>query len=663
MPLRTDERLREATNQGRMTKTALCRYRAKLRYSFAKDCNTVAGNSPVLARASASVSKHRRYHFNSGPEDGNVLMLIRVGKTGMDIDVGYGSEDGLKWANPTGQNAWALGFARAIDSDGNPRPPPVSGRRLSEQRQYPPRVLEYRVSSHDVGKARETSNLSAAQEQEAFYSRVKTHQNIVQASPETCQAELDDLQSRLTFQDAIFIDEFKGSQKYAFADKDGNKRSVYKHVEPNQRLDSLELPTCGSLTDPLFQDLDRSSRYYLAHFADSVCKDLVARDTPCSNPFRELIPLTNKHPLLLQILIATSAIHWSNMFRPVSALPIDLTDPGGYLVQLRSQDLTSRQALIDALTAKQKALGHLRHVLDSLDTERSEVALAAMHFFIKFDLIDLDRNSNKSWQVHLEGTSSILALLAPDSARHDSSRLLLDCVIADCFIYHILGSTLTTSAIACRIARFTFELLPVIRRVEVNSYLSCPPEILQIILLASQLSYETSCHGWSSSAAEQALKLIDEALAFDIPAWADGLRTLPNVSDIESRVHIASAHRSAVCLYILQALPLIRAVRPVDTMFLVGDILGHLEQIDERDPYFKATSWPMFIAGAETRDAEKRAWAMARMFSIWEICPWGYIFTAMEMLKATWQMQDSGTGSGVNWLRDLKDMGFDCLIV
>lgn len=229
--------------------------------------------------------------------------------------------------------------------------------------------------------------------------------------------------------------------------------------------------------------------------------------------------------------------------------------------------------------------------------------------------------------------------------------------------YHILGSTLATGAVACRNARFALELLPVIKRVEANSYLSCPPEILQMMLLASQLSYETACHDWSSSEAEQALKLIDEALAFDIQGWADGLGEKANVSDIESRIHIASAHRSAVCLYIVQALPLIRAVRPVDTMFLVEDILGHLGQIDERDPYFKATSWPMFIAGGETRDAEKRAWAMSRMFALWETCPWGYIFTAMEMLKATWQMQDSGSGSGVNWLRDLKDMGFYCLIV
>ncbi|KKO98116.1 hypothetical protein THAR02_09778 [Trichoderma harzianum] len=425
-------------------------------------------------------------------------------------------------------------------------------------------------------------------------------------------------------------------------------------------------PALGSLTDPLFQDLDRNSRYYLAHFADRVCKDLVARDGPGANPFRDLIPLTNKHPLLLQVLVATSAIHWSNIFRPITAIPTGLSDPGGYLAQLRSKDLVSRQALIDALTAKQKAMGHLQEVLDTLDPGGSEVVLAAMHFFIKFDLIDLEKSEGKGWRAHLEGASSILALLAPGGNGSEPNRMLRDCVVADCFIYHILGSTLASGSLATNIARYAFELLPVMKRVEVNSYLSCPPEILHIILVASKLSYETPCTDWSLSAADEALALIDEALAFDIPAWADKLRQNPRVQDIDSRIHIASAHRSAACLYILQALPLVRAVRPVDTEFLVGDILGHLGQISVDDPYYKATSWPTFIAGAETRDAEKRTWAMKRLLGIWETCPWGYLFTAIELLKAAWELQDANPGSdesGVNWLQGLKGMGIDALIV
>ncbi|KAG6033946.1 hypothetical protein E4U41_006754, partial [Claviceps citrina] len=248
---------------------------------------------------------------------------------------------------------------------------------------------------------------------------------------ESCQRQVDQ-QPRFDYGDANFSHGAAGLDKNE-PDGDGGKLSSSQRLQPNQRLDEphLDLSTSGHLIDPLFQDLDRNSRYYLAHC--TVCKDLVARDTPSSNPFRELIPLTNQHPLLLQILIATSAIHWSNLFQPHASIPTGSPDPGGYLAQIRSQDLVSRKAIIDALTAKQKAMAHLRGVLDTLEPVGNEVTLAAMHFFVKFDLIDLDRNNNRGWQAHMEGTSSILALIAPDSARHDSSQLLRDCVIADCF--------------------------------------------------------------------------------------------------------------------------------------------------------------------------------------------------------------------------------------
>jgi hypothetical protein len=427
--------------------------------------------------------------------------------------------------------------------------------------------------------------------------------------------------------------------------------------------------TAGSLatlTDPLFQDLDRNSRYYLSHFANRVCEDLVARDALGCNPFQELIPLAKRHPLLLEILVATSAMHWSNIFRSASNIPIDLTNAEGYLVQFRSRDLVSRGALIDALAAKQRAMGHLRGVLDTLDPAGSEVVLAAMHFFIKFDLIDMEKADRPSWKTHLEGAFSILSLLSPDVPGNDTHQLLRDCVIADCFIYHIFGSTLAASGgLTARVSRHAFELLPVMKRAEMNGHLSCPPEILQIILVASQLSCDAPCTDWSLTAADEALALIDQAIAFDIPAWASRLPRNDMV-DIESRVHVASAHRSAACLYILQALPFVRAVRPVDSDFLVSDILSHLSMVDENNWFFKASSWPVFIAGAETRDSEKRMWCLRRLLAIWETCPWGYIFTAIEMLKATWEMQDAGGSSGeveVNWLRDLKGLGFEYLIV
>jgi hypothetical protein len=60
--------------------------------------------------------------------------------------------------------------------------------------------------------------------------------------------------------------------------------------------------------------------------------------------------------------------------------------------------------------------------------------LAAMHFFVKFDLIDMERTEAPSWKTHLEGACSILSLLTPHIGKDPSHRMLRDCVMADCFM-------------------------------------------------------------------------------------------------------------------------------------------------------------------------------------------------------------------------------------
>jgi hypothetical protein len=144
--------------------------------------------------------------------------------------------------------------------------------------------------------------------------------------------------------------------------------------------------------------------------------------------------LSKDHPLLLQILIATSAVHWSNIFQPIPSIPNVVSDPRGYFAMLQSKHPVSRQALIDALDAKQKAMGYLRDVLGALDPPGSEVTIAAMHFFIKFELIDVNTSDRNSWKSHLNGASSILAMLVPGKLESTSSRLLRDIVIADSFM-------------------------------------------------------------------------------------------------------------------------------------------------------------------------------------------------------------------------------------
>lgn len=191
-----------------------------------------------------------------------------------------------------------------------------------------------------------------------------------------------------------------------------------------------------------------------------------------------------------------------------------------------------------------------------------------------------------------------------------------------------------------------------------------------------------------AEATASALALLNEALALDTHAWAAKLgqqqqggmngspkpKPNPGTTDADagaassSREHVASAHRSAACLYILQAVPSARASGGVSSDELVADVLGHLGRVGPGDAHFKATSWPTFVAGAETRDPATRAWLLGRLLAVWRVCPWGYIFTAVGMLRRMWAVRDARTvGESdfgrVSGLRELWAMHLDCLVI
>lgn len=176
-------------------------------------------------------------------------------------------------------------------------------------------------------------------------------------------------------------------------------------------------------------------------------------------------------------------------------------------------------------------------------------------------------------------------------------------------------------------------------------------------------------------AAERATVLLRDALEFDIKGWITEMEAAsPKIADHDSREHVAFAHRAAACLYILQAVPATRLGSPVSGDDLVADIVAHLSHVDEANPHFKATAWPSFVAGAETCDKDSRWWALGRLLAAWEVCPWGYIFTAVDMLQKMWEVQDARETVGlglqdnsltgrVSHVRRLWANGVDLLVV
>ena len=150
-----------------------------------------------------------------------------------------------------------------------------------------------------------------------------------------------------------------------------------------------------------------------------VCKDLVLRDLPKQNPFRDLLPLSVNHSILQHIIIANSALHLANV-RANGHLTRDI--PQG----------PSLKTYKDALIAKHKALILLSEVLTNSDSINSDVVLASIMLFIKFELLDSGRDG---WRFHTEGARQLMAYLR-QNGKSESSALngLRNCLISNCAV-------------------------------------------------------------------------------------------------------------------------------------------------------------------------------------------------------------------------------------
>jgi hypothetical protein len=127
----------------------------------------------------------------------------------------------------------------------------------------------------------------------------------------------------------------------------------------------------------------------------------VLYDNAKDNSFRALIPMTQHFPVLLQIMVANSALRMANAYH--SSLTQDLT-----------QDSTSASSLIhlkfyrDALTAKQYAFQMLRGTLENINKANIDAMLAVVLLFTEYELIDSGRDS---WKHHINGAKAIIQKL------------------------------------------------------------------------------------------------------------------------------------------------------------------------------------------------------------------------------------------------------------
>ncbi|KAL5323757.1 hypothetical protein ACEPPN_008298 [Leptodophora sp. 'Broadleaf-Isolate-01'] len=425
--------------------------------------------------------------------------------------------------------------------------------------------------------------------------------------------------------------------------------------------------------------MDSASTTYLFYYASDVCKDLVLYDNAQSNAFRQLIPLSHKYPVLLQVIIANSALHLSNAYQKscvpskTARIPLTLSGTEG----LKSADLVGPgtqqfRAYKDYLLAKQRSLHLLRSALSDIATANVDVTLAVVLLLIECELIDSGRNN---WKFHVNGAKAIMKKLCPSGLSTEAPLSpLRRSLISNCLVFDILGSTLTSTTDLISDHAMSAETFSLLQDAEGNHCSSMPAILLQVIQAGSRVfqqhyanHHPRLCN--ASEIHEQLLLLLSTARSFDASVWATILQVRSPVSDIHHRKLVASAHRTAVCVYLYRIhLSLCPDVElAYDLELLAAEIIGHLSIIQPSDALFTATTWPAFIAGAETNDSSRQAWAMRRFQELWEVEPWGLMRGAIDVLDQIWaEKRDAavvGKRQNENWLVNLKARGDDWLII
>ncbi|KAE8866913.1 hypothetical protein PTNB73_05007 [Pyrenophora teres f. teres] len=405
------------------------------------------------------------------------------------------------------------------------------------------------------------------------------------------------------------------------------------------------------LTDPLVNDLDHNSRYYLYHFATQLCEVMVVYDVPGQNPIRELIPATSKYPLLLQIIVANSAFHVFNITRnPMGQSPY------------QGEQSPSVTAYHQA-----QALSLLARSVVSVDASNIDLILMTILLFVNYALVESGRDK---WKVHMDGAVNLIKLLGKPPYLQQPMSRLRQTILSDLLVFYILGSTFSFTTLPALIPD-TIELEPILRYAETNNYLSCPGPLLRIMLESFALP---DAQGSPSSAPinidEQVAMLLQRALDFQPELWSREFQRAAPFDNIGQRFRIASAHRSAVCIYLARVLPSTNPLLDpasgsaiVNLTSLANDVVEHISYLKPGDALFKSVCWPLFLAGAESEDPSQREWIMNTLDELYGQMFWGYLHTSKRVLEEIWRFKDeAGVGAPNCWVEEVKDFGNEILI-
>jgi len=428
------------------------------------------------------------------------------------------------------------------------------------------------------------------------------------------------------------------------------------------------------MVDPLVQDLNRSWRYYLHHYATQLCEVMVVYDMPGRNPMRDLIPVSSTHPFLLHVIVANSAFHVFNITdNPVHQLKYrgEISPTVSTYYQVVRRFGRPFESYKHALLAKHHALTLLAKNVASVNASNIDTILVTILLFISYALLE---SGCDKWKVHMDGALKLIRLLGTPPYLQSPMSRLRQTILSDFLVFYILGSTFTFSRIPGLIPE-TIDLEPILRYAETNNYLSCPGPLLRIMIESFTLPEARGfSHSVDISASlgiqDRVGNLLQRALDFEPTTWSASFERATPYEDINQRIYIASAHRSAVCIYLARVLPSTNPLLDpnsgsalVNLTDLADNVVHHISHLNPGDALFKSICWPLFLAGAESEDKTQREWIMKTLDRLYSVIFWGYLQTSKRLLEAIWKFKDNNmVGCGNCWVKGVEYLGNEILI-
>lgn len=414
-----------------------------------------------------------------------------------------------------------------------------------------------------------------------------------------------------------------------------------------------EVLTTATLTEPLFQDLNHTSRFFVDYFSKRVCPTLVFHDRP-DNPYRGIIACASS-PVVASAIVAVAACHdiQSLTGRPMARLPLPTTStalaveaPFNHYLQSKGQCLK----LISAALAKDRT------------TQGDKAILIAV---VLLTILDIFESGSGTWSLHLEGAKTLVGagVMAGVSEWDSSARKLLQ----EAAIFQTFGSSLgkpgaltSASTLPAVWASGSSRITPI----------GCPVDILSAIeIFASQRRFESifAAPTTNIQALEDALRLIR---SYDIPAWAEHTTRSDPAVPCEDLLHLGMIWKLAADIYACRVLcssteSATVAFEPPSVHTLRAEY-SFLERT--HNEVMRCLIWPTFVTGAASTSPDDRAWVLRTLERIWNLGHCANTNNAIQVLEVLWERHDRAQPmeddhGGWNWIGELSQLKGSWLFV